>query len=233
MPFWRFRSSLRTCYWTQYDFLCNWVTSPACGHRVIPASLYTPPLCTCGRLSGDCLCSSQTCARCHTYCLCGPIHSRDYTYCQGPHSWRPQLGTTFPLPWCISWLFSVPPCFPLQWRLLMTRRFLRSAFSLSWCVGSPAIVPGWGLLCPRSPLHIPLTSSAGLLCDFPYTAPRVLHGSSAFPWSCFLWHPRLLCRQSSLPWWWCRGTASPSLLSHSGGWLRWLHPLHSSLRSLS
>jgi len=233
VPPWRLRSSSRICCWTQCDCLCSWGTSPAYDRRVIPASPCTPPRCTCGRLSGGDLSSSHLWACCRICSRCDPIHSRAHIYCQGPHSFMFRLGTTLPPPWCPSWPCPVPPCSPLRQRPPMTRRFLCSTSSPLWCGGSAATGLGYGSLCLRSPLRIPLASSADLLCLFPCTAREVLHGSLAFPRSRSLRHSRLLCRQSSLLWWWCRGTAEPSQVSHSGAWLPWSCPWPSSLHSWS
>jgi len=220
----------RTCCWKQFDSPCSEGISLACGRRVIPALLYTPLHCICSRFAREGLSSSCIWARCGTWLRCGLIHSRAHTCSQGRRLWTPQLGTALPPPWCPSWLTSVPPCFPLLQKQPMMGRFLHSASSPRCCGGSPAIILGWGLLCPYSPPQIRLASSAGLLCLFPCTVREILHGSLAFPKTDFLRHQRLLCGNSSLLRWWGCGIAEPSPLLHSGMWLPWSRPSHSSLR---
>jgi len=231
---WQPQSSSRIYCWMQCDSLCSWGSSPAYDHRVIPASLCTPPRCTCGRLSGDDQSSSHMWVCCCTCSRCDPIHSGAHICCQGPRSCTLRLGTTLPPPWCPSWPSPLPVCSPSQQKQLMTQQFLRSASSPWWCGGSPATILGWGLSRPRSLLQIHFASSAGLVCLLPCTVREVLHGSSALPKTHFLLrHQRLICEQSSRLWWWCNGIGEPSPRSHSGAWLPWLCPWRSFLRSWS
>jgi hypothetical protein len=83
------RSDLPNSRRTQYDHLCIWGSSPACGHSVIPALLYTALHCICGRLYSDLLRSSYSWACCNTTFLCVPIRSRAHSCGPGSNSKTP------------------------------------------------------------------------------------------------------------------------------------------------
>jgi len=136
-PPWRLQSSSRICCQTKWDFLCCWGTFPASDHSVIPASPCTRPRCTCGHLSSDDLSSSHMWACCRTWSQCDPIHSQAHMVCQGPGWCMFRLGTPLPPHRCHSSPSPLPPCYAVQQKQLMMRRFLCSAASpLVWWFAS-------------------------------------------------------------------------------------------------
>lgn len=131
---------------------------------------------------------------------------------------------------------------PFLWELCATFRpiIIKSADDVAisvFCLfsvmvqGSPAIIHGWGLLCPHPPVQNLLASSWGIQWLFPYTSREAMDASLDIPKNRFLRHEWLLCGQSSLLSWWCGGIAEPSPLSHSAVCLLWLPPQHSPLHS--
>lgn len=151
------------------SFLCSLGTSPVCDCRVILASPCTPPHWNCTLLFSNNLnfCHIWSCH--HSCSQCDCIHSRVHIDCQSPGWCIFQLYTTVLPCWCLSWQQPVPSCSPLQQRLPMIQRNIHSTISTQWSWGSPDTILGWETLRLGSTLQIPLTSTAALLCLFPFT----------------------------------------------------------------